>query len=260
MDRISKAFEHPAFVAYIVAGDPDYGTSLEVAKAIIDGGADVLELGFPFTDPVADGPVIQKADGRAISSGMTPGKVFALAAEIRGYSDIPMVAFTYANLVFRMGPGRFYELARENGMDAVLIVDMPLEEAEGVLSEAKKNGLSQIFLISQTTSKERLVRIAGNGSGFLYLVSALGITGQREEVADEAVDLIARVKSVTDLPVAVGFGISRPAHAAKLLKAGADGAIVGSAIVSLVEKNLGNRERMADEIREFVSSMKNWMI
>jgi tryptophan synthase alpha chain len=241
MDRISKAFEVPAFVAYMVAGDPDYETSLQVAKAIIDGGADVLELGFPFTDPVADGPVIQKADIRALSSGIT------------------MVAFTYANPVIRMGLEHFCECVREAGMDAVLIVDMPLEEAEEALSAAKKNDLHQIFLISQTTSQERLVHIAEHGSGFLYLVSSMGITGQRDEVSEEAIDLIARVNAVTDLPLAVGFGISKPSHARKLLVAGADGVIVGSAIVSLVERNLQNSGLMAEEIREFVSSMKNGM-
>jgi len=256
MDRISRAFRGPAFVAYTVAGDPDYGTSLAVAKAIIDGGADLLELGFPFTDPVADGPVIQKADVRALSAGMTPERVFALAAEIRRYSDIPLVAFTYANPVIRMGVERFYERVREVGMDAVLIVDMPLEEAGEALSAARKAGLHQIFLISQTTSPERLTRIAEHGSGFLYLVSAMGITGQREEVADEAIDLIERVKAVTELPLAVGFGISLPEHAEKLVKSGAAGVIVGSAIVSLIERDLVDREKMAGEIRKFVSSMK----
>ncbi len=256
MGRLIEAFQNPAFVAYTVAGDPDPLQSAAVVRAIIEGGADVLELGIPFTDPVADGPVIQEADQRALKAGANAETAFALTAAARGYSDIPIVIFTYANPVFRMGIGKFYERAKDAGADAVLIVDMPVEEAAEALSAARKTRLDQIFLISQTTSVERLAKIAGKAGGFLYLVSTLGITGMREHLGDEALNLIERTREASDLPLAVGFGIAKPEHARTLVGAGADGVIVGSAIVSIIGEMLDDADAMSTAVKEFVSGMK----
>jgi tryptophan synthase alpha chain len=257
MGRLSDTFQNHAFIAYTVAGDPDSLQSAAVARAIVEGGADVLELGIPFTDPVADGPVIQEADQRALSAGANAETAFALTAAIREYSDIPIVLFTYANPVFRMGLWQFYKRAQHAGADAVLIVDMPVEEAAEALIVARKTRLDQIFLVSQTTSGERLEKIAGKAGGFLYLVSTLGITGMREHLEDEALNLIERARQASDLPLAVGFGIGKPEHARTLINAGADGVIVGSAIVSIIERNLNDADVMSTEIRKFVSGMKS---
>lgn len=260
MDRIEKAFEKPAFVAYMVAGDPDIERSKIVASALVEGGADIIEVGIPFTDPVADGPVIQAADGRALSAGTVPATAFGIASHIRNFSDVPVVIFTYINPIIRMGFDRFYAETKAGGADAVLIVDMPVEEADEALEAAEKHGLAQIFLVSITTSEERMKKIAGKAKGFAYLISALGTTGQRDRIPDEALDLIARAKEVFDIPVVVGFGISGPENAKKMIDAGADGVVVGSAIVSMVEKNPENTDELRESLKNFVSELKSGII
>jgi tryptophan synthase alpha chain len=259
MTRIGDLFrrlDRPAFVAYLVAGHPGMAGFQAAARAVISGGADILELGMPFSDPVADGPTIQHAHTRALEGGMTVDGYFDAVRDIRKSSDIPLVLMVYCNTVHRRGVERFYREGREAGADAVLIVDMPPEEGERALAAARENGLDQIFLLAPTTSDDRLGLVAGSGSGFLYLASLLGVTGARDRLSGEASRLIGRVRPHTDLPLAVGFGISRPEHARALAEAGADGIIVGSAIVDLVEAHAGDPDQMARAIRGFVAGMR----
>ena len=222
----------------------------------MDGGADILEIGMPFSDPVADGPVIQRAHTRALEGGMTVDRYFDTVRKIRQFSEIPLVLMVYCNTVHRRGVERFYREAREAGADGILVVDMPPEEGERALAAARDNNLDQIFLVAPSTSDERLDLVARSGSGFLYLASLLGVTGARNRLSGEASRLVGRVRPHTGLPLAVGFGISRPEHAKALAEAGADGVIVGSAIVDLAETHAGDSDRMAGEIREFVAGMR----
>ncbi len=261
MSRIGAAFrkQAPAFIGFTVAGDPDETTSLRIAKALIDGGTDILELGIPFSDPVADGPVIQQADDRALDAGTTPDTVFRLVRAIRAYSNVPIVFLTYYNIVYRRGVGQFYREAQESGVDGILIADMPVEESDEVTRTAARYGIDPIFLVTRTTSDERIKKISGRARGYLYLVSVLGVTGVRDEVSSGAIELLHRVRRHTDLPLALGFGISTPAHAATCAGAGADGVIVGSAIVDIIGKNLDNPDSMEQKIRDYVVQMKHSM-
>jgi tryptophan synthase alpha chain len=260
MTRIGDLFtrlDRPAFIAYLVAGHPDSAGCTAAARAVTDGGADILELGMPFSDPVADGPTIQHAHTRALDAGMTVDRYFDAVRGIRKSSEIPLVLMVYCNTVHRRGVERFYREAREAGADGILIVDMPPEEGERALAAGRENHLDQIFLVAPSTSDERLGLVAGAGSGFLYLASLLGVTGVRDRLSGEASRLIGRARLRTRLPLAVGFGISRPEHARALAEAGADGIIVGSAIVDLVETYAGDPDRMAREIRRFVAGMRD---
>ena len=263
MSGIQNVFRRPgttAFIGFTVGGDPDAETSFRIARALIDGGTDILEIGIPFSDPVADGPTIQRADDRARAAGATPSTIFALVKKIRAYSDVPIVFLTYYNIVFRRGIERFYEEAGEAGVDGILIADMPVEESEEVTGIAARYGIDPIFLITRTTDDERIVKIAGNAKGYLYLVSVLGVTGVRETVPEEALDLLRRVRTYTDLPLALGFGISTPDHARTCAAAGADGIIVGSAIVDIIEKNLGDPDAMEQQLVDYVSRMKTALL
>ena len=259
MGRIESVFAKKgksAFIGFTVAGDPDKETSIRIAKALIDGGTDILEFGVPFSDPVADGPTIQRADDRALASCTTPDTIFAIVREVRAYSEVPIVFLTYYNTIYRRGIDRFYREAHEAGVDGILVADMPVEESDEVAATAEKYGIDPIFLITQTTSNERMDTIVRHARGYLYLVSVLGVTGARKTVAPEALALLNRVRSHTDLPLAIGFGISTPEHVTTCNLAGADGVIVGSAIVDIVEKNLGNPDAMEQDLRRYVSVMK----
>lgn len=259
MSRIDRVFQRngqTAFIGFAVAGDPDRDTSARVAHALIDGGTDILELGVPFSDPVADGKTIQKADERAIAAGTTPDTVFSLVREIRAYSAVPIVLLTYYNMVYRRGVERFYREAHEAGVDGILIADMPVEESAEVVEIARTYEIDPIFLVTRTTSAERMDEIVRRARGFLYLVSVLGVTGARDRVPDEALALLHRVRTHTALPLALGFGISAPEHVKTCAEAGADGVIVGSAIVSIVEKNAGNIPLMEQELKRYVARMK----
>jgi tryptophan synthase alpha chain len=259
MGRIESVFEKKgttAFIGFAVAGDPDKETSVRIAKALIDGGTDILEFGVPFSDPVADGPTIQRADDRALAAGTTPDTIFEIVREVRAYSEVPIVFLTYYNTIYRRGIDRFYREAHEAGVDGILVADMPVEESDEVVAVAQKYGIDPIFLITQTTSTERMDTIVKHAKGYLYLVAVLGVTGARKEVAPEALALLHRVHSHTDLPLAIGFGISTPAHAKTCRDAGADGVIVGSAIVSIVEKNRHDPAAMENELRAYVAEMK----
>jgi tryptophan synthase alpha chain len=259
MSRIAKVFEkrgNTAFIGFTVAGDPDEETSLLVAKALIDGGTDILELGIPFSDPVADGPTIQRADERALAAGTTPDTVIRMVKEIRAYSEVPIVFLTYYNIVYRRGIELFYREAHEAGVDGILIADMPVEESDEVTAIAARSGIDPIFLITRTTSDDRIKKIAARARGYLYLVSVLGVTGVRAQVSSGAIELLDRVRRHTDLPLALGFGISTPEHATTCAAAGADGVIVGSAIVDIVDQNLTHPHVMEQKLRNYVAQMK----
>ena len=272
----SKAFEKPAFISYIVAGDPSPAESIKIAKALIDGGADIIELGFPFSDPVGDGPVIQRADTRALNSGFKTGDIFRVAEGIREYSDVPIVIMTYLNPVMTTGIDLFYKTAKESGVNGILIVDMPVEESAIITDAAKRYDLAQIFLISTNTSEKRIANIlqasAGInlrtvsdvgtvGKGFVYLVSSPGVTGARKEISNEAFTLISKVRKISgelgiSMPLAVGFGISRRSQSEDIINAGADGFIVGSAIVRITEDCPDEPEKCLRELKEFAENIR----
>jgi len=259
VSRITRAFEKrgkPAFIGFTVGGDPDKDTCIRIAKALIDGGTDILELGVPFSDPVADGPEIQRADDRALAAGTTPSVIFEIVKEIRRFSGVPVVLLTYYNIVYRRGIERFYKEARDAGVDGILIADMPVEESDEACDAAGRYGIDPIFLITRTTSDERIKKIAAKSRGYLYLVSVLGVTGVRDSIETGAIDLLGRARKYTSLPLALGFGISTPDHAKVCANAGADGVIVGSAIVAIVGRNLGRPELMERELKEYVARMK----
>ncbi len=255
MTRIAEACAGPAFIAFTVAGDPDPGMSVRIARTLIDAGADILELGVPFSDPPGDGPTIQKADERALNAGTTTDTVFSIVREIRAFSDIPIVLLTYFNPVYRRGPDRFYREAHEAGVDGILIADLPVEEADEVVDLSRRYGIDQIFLVSRDTSPKRLKVIARHAGGFLYLVSVHGVTGARPEIPEELPAFIHRVREQTALPLAVGFGISTPDHVSAVCRAGANGAIVGSAIVEIIERNLSREPEMMAGLHAYTSSL-----
>jgi tryptophan synthase alpha chain len=242
-NRISQKFaelkkqKRIAFMPFVVAGDPDYKVSLKLLK-LVAVKADFLEIGFPYSDPLADGPTIQKADNRALESGVNTDQVFELIKKLRKSAQIPITVLVYTNLVYQRGIDRFYKDAFTAGIDGVLIPDLPVEEIEDFYHAARKFSVQQIFLVSQTTTKKRLEKILEYAEGYLYLVSILGITGARSGLARETLSLIRRVKKQTKLPVVVGFGISKPEQIKTLRKSGADGAIVGSALVNFIDQNL----------------------
>lgn len=245
-----------ALVAFTVIGDPNYKTSLEITKKIVDAAADILELGIPFSDPIADGPTIQAADVRALNNGMNTDKVFGFVKEIRNYTDIPIGLLTYYNLVYQRGVGKFYKDAKNAGVNSILTVDMPIEESNKIIAEAKNNKIETVFMISPLTDNNRIKKIAKNTNGFIYVVSRLGTTGAKSDLQKSTLILIKRIRKVTDKPVCVGFGISKPLHVKNVIKAGADGAIVGSAIVDLIAKNISNKEKMLNEIYNYINNMK----
>ena len=245
-----------AFIPFVVAGDPEYNTSKQIIKTLVDRGADMLEIGFAFSDPIADGPTIQFANNRALASGMNSRKTFELIKEIRDYTDIPISILIYSNLIYQQGIETFYRHAKEAGIDGVLVVDLPYEEAFEYIEAAHKYNINPVFLVAQTTTKERLKEILKSAKGYIYAVSVLGVTGARDNVGEETIKLIKRIKSKTILPVAVGFGISNQEQAKQIIYSGADGVIVGSAIIKLIESNLKNKNKMINEISRFVNKLQ----
>jgi tryptophan synthase alpha chain len=236
--RIADTFERlraqkGGLVTYVTAGDPDASRSAEILVALGRAGADVIEVGIPFSDPLADGPVIQRATERALAAGMTLRGALEMIRQIRPSLDAPIVLFTYANPVVRMDPRAFARTAADAGVDGVLILDYPIEEAGPLRQPLVDAGIDPIFLISPTTTDERIRAAAQLGKGFLYLISRLGVTGAREALAADAEVLASRVRALTDMPLALGFGISRPDHVAAACKV-ADAAVVGSALVQVI--------------------------
>jgi tryptophan synthase alpha chain len=261
MSRIEEAFDRlredgrGGMVTYVTAGDPDADTSAKILIALANAGADVLEVGVPFSDPLADGPVIQRATERALAAGMTLRGTLDVVRQVRRAVNTPIVLFTYANPVVRMDPGVFARTAKEAGVDGVLILDYPVEEAEPLRAPLIDAGLDPIFLISPTTTDERIRRSAQLGRGFLYLISRLGVTGVRDSLAADVAALVQRVRAQSQLPVALGFGISSPEHVAQAC-ASADAAVVGSALVNVIAQH-GASPDVADRAGEYVRWLKS---
>lgn len=245
-----------AFIPFVVAGDPDFEASLQIVKEMVDCGADALEIGFPFSDPIADGPTIQAADVRALEAGMTVQKGFEFIRKIREFSEIPIGLLVYYNLVYKMGLDQFYREAKNSGVNGILAADLPPEEAADATKSAKKHGIHQIFMAAPTTSNQRLGNISNMAGGFIYVVAVMGVTGARSQLDDGTVGLIQRVRKHTSLPICVGFGISQPEHVEKVIKAGSNGAIVASALIDLVQKHLKDRNLMLKQIRTCCLALK----
>lgn len=252
-NRISKAFENKkAFIGFLTAGDPTFEQSFNNIMAMISAGADLVEIGIPFSDPIAEGVVIQNADVRALKAGMTTDRAFELAAMVRAKTDIPLVFMTYLNPVFKYGYDRFFAKCAEIGIDGLIVPDMPFEEKREADAAAKAHGVSIISMIAPT-SEARIKAIAEDAEGFLYIVSSMGVTGVRSEIKTDLKSIMENVKKYAKVPAAIGFGISTPEQAKKMSQL-ADGVIVGSAIVRLIEKY---GENAADEIFNYVKSMKD---
>lgn len=239
--RITRRFDalrgsgEMGIVAYITAGDPTLGATRRFVPALTKAGADVIELGVPFSDPVADGPTIQRASERALKSGTTLEKILGLVRDLRRSTEVPIVLFSYYNPVLQMGLGRFAAEAASAGADGVLITDLTPEEAADYRAAVSARGLDTIFLAAPTSTDERLAKIAACSSGFLYLISRTGVTGAKDSLAEDLPALLRRTRAVTKLPIAVGFGISLPGHVS-ILGGLADAAVVGSALVSEIEQ------------------------
>jgi tryptophan synthase alpha chain len=227
-----------ALIPYLMGGDPAPQYTYEIVKALVKGGADIVELGIPFSDPIADGPTIQAASTRALAAGATPLTVLDAIRQIRRDFTVPVVVMTYYNPVFRMGVESFFRVASDCDVNGVIVPDLPVEEAESYTKVAADHGVDTIFLAAPSTSEMRLKRIVGASTGFLYLVSLFGVTGARESVAASTLSLIKRVRTYTEnvIPLCVGFGLSTAAHVHAVLTSGADGAIVGSAFVQIIER------------------------
>ena len=253
-----KAQGDGALIGYVTGGDPKPEFTPMIAEALVKGGVDILELGIPFSDPIADGPTIQAASVRALQAGTTTQMVLGIAGEIKKKHNVPLVILTYYNPVFRMGLERFFRLAKSFGVDGVVVPDLPVEEAEAYRKAARSCGVDTIFLAASSTSDERLRKIVSGTSGFLYVVSHFGVTGAREALEDSTVQLIRRFLPCTagKVPMAVGFGVSKPEHAKSIVEAGADGVIVGSAFVNIVSNNRGNVPRMIKELEEMARKLK----
>ena len=261
MSRLAETFArikgngHPGLVTYVTAGDPDLERTAGILSALDRAGADVLEVGVPFSDPLADGPVIQRATERALCSGTTLAGVLDLIGRSRAGIKAPIVIFSYANPILRLGAERFADRAREAGVDGVLVLDLPIEEADDFRGLLGARGIDTILLLSPTTTDDRLRRAASLGSGFLYAISRLGVTGARDAIADGAEEMVRRIRAVSALPIALGFGISKPEHVQQTGK-WADAAVVGSALVSVIA-DAGASPELNARVEEYVRWLKS---
>lgn len=258
--RIAETFErlragkHPGLVTYVTAGDPDMARSADILRALDRAGADVLEVGIPFSEPLADGPVIQRATERALAAGATAAGVLDLVARVRQEITAPIVLFTYANPVLRMGMDVFADRARAAGVDGVLVLDLPIEEAGSFRDAMAARNIDMIFLLSPTTTDARVEEAAKLGRGFLYGISRLGVTGTRDAVADGAEALARRMRAATSLPIALGFGISSPQHVAQIGRF-ADAAVVGSGLVAVIAE-AGKSPDLVERVESYVRWLK----
>ncbi|MDQ1280329.1 MAG: tryptophan synthase alpha chain [Thermoproteota archaeon] len=264
MSVIEDVFNHlkveneGALIAYIMAGDPHPKYTSKIVEALVEGGADIIELGIPFSDPIADGPTIQAASARSLKSGTTPQTVFSLVSKIKAKYSIPIVLLTYYNPVFKMGLKNFFADAKDSGVDGTIVPDLPIEEAGDYITIARDHEINTIFLASPSTPRDRLLKILNYTSGFLYLVSVFGVTGVREEISDSTVELLRSFLHYTKgrIPLAVGFGISNPAQIETIIRNGAEGAIVGSSLVNIVQKNLDNIDKIVEELKDRTCRLK----
>lgn len=253
MSNIGKAFENgKAFIAFITCGDPDLETTAAVVREAVKNGADLIELGIPFSDPTAEGPVIQGANLRALNGGITTDKIFAFVKDLRKDITVPMVFMTYANVVFSYGAEKFISTCRDMEIDGLILPDLPFEEKEEFGPLCRKYGMDLISLIAPT-SENRISKIAGEAEGFLYIVSSLGVTGTRSRIETDLVFIVGVVRQNTDIPCAIGFGISTPEQAKRMADI-SDGVIVGSAIIKLLEQYGKDAPRY---VGEYVKSMKD---
>lgn len=255
MSHIKKAFENgKAFIAFITCGDPDLETTAAAVRAAVENGADLIELGIPFSDPTAEGPVIQGASLRALNGGVTTDKIFAFVKELRRAVNVPMAFMTYANVVFSYGAEKFIATCKDIEIDGLILPDLPFEEKGEFQPLCRQYGVDLISLIAPTSEK-RIAVIAKEAEGFLYIVSSLGVTGTRGEIKTDLASIVRAVRENTDLPCAIGFGISAPEQAKRMAEI-SDGAIVGSAIIRLLEKHGKDAPK---HIGEYVKSMKDAM-
>ena len=253
MSKIKAAFENgKAFIPFITCGDPDLETTEKIVRAAVTNGADLIELGIPFSDPTAEGPVIQGANIRALAGGVTTDKIFDLVRKLRVDITVPFVFMTYANVVFSYGAEKFISTCGEIGIDGLILPDLPFEEKEEFLEVCHKYDVDLISLIAPT-SENRIGMIAKEAEGFIYIVSSLGVTGERSEITTDLGSLVKVIRQNTDIPCAIGFGISNPEQAKKMADI-SDGAIVGSAIIRIIEKY---GKDAAEPVGEFVKSMKD---
>jgi tryptophan synthase alpha chain len=252
-DALRKA-QRPGLVTYTTAGDPDIARSADILRALDRAGADVLEVGVPFSDPMADGPVIQRATERAIAAGSNLQVTLDIIKQVRSDVKAAIVVFSYANPLLRMGTGAFARRAAAAGVDGVLALDLPIEEAGEFQRTMDASGLDTIFLLSPTTTDARIRKAAGLGRGFLYGISRLGVTGARDQVASGAEAMVRRIRAITSMPIALGFGISRPEHVAEV-GGFADAAVVGSALVALIAQESGSPQ-LVDRVEEYVRSLR----
>ena len=257
MSRIKRAFENgKAFVAFITCGFPDIETTKECVRAAVKNGADLIEFGIPFSDPVAEGPVIQKANAVALEGGITTDICFETVKELRKEINVPFVFMTYSNIVFSYGAERFFAKCKEEGIDGLILPDLPFEEKEEFHPVCRKYGIDLISLVAPTSDK-RIAMIAKEAEGFLYIVSSLGVTGTRSEITTDIKSIVKIVRENTDIPCAVGFGIKTPRQAGEMSGA-SDGAIVGSAIIKIIEENgINAPEKVGEYVKEMKTAMSN---
>jgi len=255
-NRIDRRFRElneknkKAFIAYITAGDPSLAVTSKLVGILENSGVDILELGIPFSDPLADGPTIQAASQRALKAKTTLSRIFDMVGSLRTETDIPIVFMTYYNPVFRYGLEAFFEECKFKGVDGVIIPDLPYEETKDALKSARKHGIAVILLIAPTSTRKRVKDIAKSSSGFIYYVSLTGVTGTRKSLPEEVKSKVRQIKSVSNVPVCVGFGVSNARQAAAIANV-ADGVIVGSAIIKVIEGNLANKDRMLSKVSSF---------
>jgi tryptophan synthase alpha chain len=260
MSRIRQEFDkvkqenRAALIAYITAGDPDLETTKKLVLALAESGADIIELGIPFSDPLADGPTIQKASQRALAKGTRLIDVIVLVKELREKTQIPLVFMSYYNPVLQYGIKKFAQDAVISGLDGVIIPDLPPEEAKELILATRRVGLDTIFLLAPTSTQDRIKLVAESCQGFVYYVSLTGVTGARTKIATDVAASIRKIKRATNKPVAVGFGISNTAQVRQVVNWGADGAIVGSAIVNLIEQNIGKKD-LVNTVAKFVKEL-----
>ncbi|MHC4758527.1 MAG: tryptophan synthase subunit alpha [Planctomycetota bacterium] len=252
-----KQQNRAALIPFFVIGDPDYETSLSIVKTAIDAGADIIELGIPFSDPIADGPTIQKADIRAFNSGMDMQKALEFIKTIKDYKDVPIGLLMYYNLVYQYGLEKFCSDFHTAGVNSVLVADLSIDDAEEIYDSAVSAGLDTVFMVTPNTQDDRTKQITAKTTGFIYTVSVLGVTGSRETLSEKVDGLVNKLKNITDVPICVGFGISKPEHAVTVASAGADGVIIGSKLVGMIEENLADKENMLTQISTFLNSVRN---
>lgn len=255
-----SGLNHAALIPFFVVGDPDFDTSLEVVKAAIDAGADILELGIPFSDPIADGPTIQKADIRAMKNGMNVARALEFIGRIKDYKDIPIGLLMYYNLIYQYETEKFFNDFHRAGVNSVLVADLSIDDSDEIINPARSAGLDTVFMVTPNTEPERMKLIASKTTGFIYTVSVLGVTGSRDQLSGTIEELVNGLKKLTSVPICVGFGISKPEHAVAVAGAGADGIIIGSKVVGLIESNLGDKDKMVGDISDFLGQVKDALV